>query len=102
MGAPQKRSDDEKRALLAEWRLSGLSRTAFCKSKGIAWKSLGEWMARLEPPVSMPPNSFVDVDIVPDAGTAPLLLELAGSGHCIVVPSDFDVAALRRLVGALC
>lgn len=102
MSAYSKRTDDEKRALLAEWRSSGLSRTGFCKLRSISWKTLGEWATRFEGPVAADQTRFVDVEIVPDPRASPLLLELAGSGHRIQVPSDFDAVSLRRLVGALC
>ena len=102
MATYTKRTDDEKRALLVEWRASGASRTAFCKAQGISWKTLGDWSARLDAPDSTVPTSFADVEVVPDPAAWPLVLELAGSGHRVHVPPAFDVASLRRLVGALC
>lgn len=102
MSPHRKRSPTEKRALLAAWRSSGLTRTAFCGQNGISWKSLGDWAAQLEPAAPPAAARFLTVEVVPDPTAPALVVELAGSGHRVTVPSDFDVVALRRLVGALC
>ena len=102
MSRRTKRTDADKRALLAAWRASGLSKSAFCRDHGLPWKSLSLWQSQFEPPVSPAPMPFVDVVVVPDSAAAPLVVELAGCGHRIHVPPNFDATSLRRLIGALC
>lgn len=93
------RTDEEKRELLATWDASGLSGTRFAKLAGISPTSLRQWSARLD---AGPPTRFVDVEVVAAVTAPPLVIEVAGSGHRVVVPPGFDAAELRRLVAALC
>ena len=96
-------------SLLAEFDSSGQSAGAFARSRGIApWRIYnalqrrsGKLRARrrraAEDRVLLPVRV---VDAKPASGTVGLELVLAG-GHRVALRPDFDVATLRRLLGAL-
>lgn len=92
-----RRTDEQKQALLAAWRASGFGLHRFAREHGVASKSLREWSARW--PVR---PTFLPVQVIPPVRAAGLVVQLAGSGHRVEVPADFDAATLRRLVEALC
>lgn len=97
------RSLEEKRELVAAWRASGLPRTRFAHEQALPVSAFCRWVQAFDEEAGTAPK-FLPVRVVapePRASTA-LVVELAGVGHRIHVPADFDVAALRRLVGALC
>lgn len=95
------RSIDEKRELVSAWQASGLSRTRFARLYGVSPTCLRQWSEKLHP---SPPavTRFVDVELVEPASAPALIVEVAGSGHRVVVPAGFDPSQLRRLVAALC
>src|SRR5687768_9483391 len=95
------RSATEKRELVAAWQSSGLSMTRFAKRAGVSPTSLRQWSGRLRssPTATM---RFVNVEVVETESASPLVVEVAGTGHRVVVPMGFDAAELRRLVAALC
>lgn len=90
----RRRSDEEKRELLAEWRASGLSRAAFARQQGVSPSSLYRWRRALERP------AFVEVVAAEPTGSA-FVLRLPRGVEVDVSPG-FDAAELRRLVQALC
>lgn len=92
-----RRTEEQEQALLAAWRASGIGLNRFARENGLAPKSLREWNARW--PVR---PAFLPVRVVPPARASGLVVQLAGCGHRIEVPSDFDAVSLRRLVEALC
>ena len=94
------RTASEKRRLVAAWRRSGLPRTRFALANGLAPTSFAKWVAALEGAETR----FLPVQVVASspAPGEPFVVELAGVGHRVEVPSTFDDAALRRLVAALC
>lgn len=92
-----RRTEEEKQALLAAWRASGIGLYRFARENGVASKSLREWNTRW--PVR---PAFLPVRMVSPARVAGLVVQLAGCGHRIEVPADFDTVSLRRLVEALC
>jgi transposase-like protein len=95
-------SPDERRALVASWRSSGLSQSRFALGHGVPQSSFSKWVARYKPaPMALP--SFATVEVVDEAPPPPnLLVHLGATGLRVEVPVGFDAAELRRLVGALC
>lgn len=89
-----RRSEDEKRQLLAEWEASGLSKAAFAKQRGVSPNSLHRWHKALKTP------AFVEVLTAPAA--APAFVLRVREAVQLEVPAGFDAAELRRLVDALC
>jgi len=90
--------------LLTELATSGLSTAAFARSRGLPpWKLYNAIQARArraskgaKGPALIP----VRVKEQRRAQASPFELVLAG-GYRVLVPEDFDAAALRRLMGAL-
>ncbi len=97
------RSMSEKRELVVAWRRSGLSASRFGRLAGVSATSLRDWSVGLPPPpATATATQFVDVEVVePDAAPS-LVVEVAHSGHRVIVPPGFDAGELRRLVAVLC
>lgn len=95
------RTAREKQRLVAAWRRSGVPRTRFALEHGVSPTSLAKWAAAAdEAGTQFLPVRVVDATPPPMA--APFVVQLAGAGHRVEVPTDFDPGALRRLVAALC
>ena len=92
------------RAIFAEHRRSGLSITAFCKSRKIVKSSFHRWRSTLEQldPARVKPKlspSFVPVRVVPEVvGVVEVLLP---SGIQLRVPLNADASQIARLVKAV-
>lgn len=91
------RTEDEKQALLAAWHRSGVSLYRFARKNHLSPKTLRAWAA--EGPPAFLPASVVEEEA---PSTSTLVVELAGVGHRIHVPADFEAASLRRLLEVLC
>lgn len=89
----RRRSEEEKRELLAEWESSGLSKAAFAKKHEVSANSLSRWQKALARP------TFVEV-VPPSHGPA-FVLRLRAAVQ-LEVAAGFDAGELRRLVDALC
>lgn len=94
-------------ARIARMKVSGLTAKAFAQQEGVNPHTLEWWRRQLrlrEEEIGAPRPRFVAVEIAQDAPgvTGGFVVHVAGSGHRIEVSADFDAAALRRLVGALC
>jgi hypothetical protein len=97
------------RTLIADWRSSGLSVTAFCRSQAInksgfhRWRNILDQMDRSSPspPASpeptTPATTFVPLRVIPDAVVEVIL----PSGVQLRVPLSADARQLARLVAAL-
>lgn len=96
------RSDAEKRRLLVEFRASGLTCARFAKQRGLSPNSLRQWAARPDLQPAPSKARFVDVDLVDEAVSPLLVIQIAGSGHRVEVRRGFDSGELRRLLAALC
>ena len=96
--------------LLVEFDSSGLSASAFARSKGMpAWKMYGALQRRSgkvrgrRNAARAQSNALLPVRVVdakPTAQPAALELMIAG-GHRVLIGADFDAQTLRRLVEAL-
>ena len=89
-----RRSEEEKRQVLAEWEASGLSKSAFAKKRGLSTNSLHRWAKALKRP------AFVEV-MAPNSAAPAFVLRVREAVQ-VEVPAGFDACELRRLVEALC
>lgn len=95
------RSAEEKRELVSGWHASGLSLTRFARKHGLSPTSLRQWSRALEPS-PLATTAFVQVELVEPVAAPSLVVEVARSGHRVLVPPGFDAGELQRLVRALC
>jgi len=97
--------EPEARAILREWRRSGLSADAFARSRGFSSMRLWYWQKRLggsEAP-STEVVKFVAL-AVPSPAAASMMarqIEIEHGGVRLRVREDLDVAHVARLVSAL-
>ena len=104
--ARPRRSESAGRALVRDWKASGLSQAAFARRRGISAQRLGYWRLRLGqlPPEAAPTDSiFVELPKVTSVGPA-------GIGHVVVelrdgirvrVERGFDPESFRAVVAVL-
>jgi len=98
------------RTIIADWRSSGLSVTAFCRSRNLNKAGFHRWRTILDeldhssttpPPTPDEPKpsppSFVPLRVIPDAVVEVIL----PSGLQLRVPLSADAQQLARLVLAL-
>jgi hypothetical protein len=101
-------TDDEIPSLLEALAASGGNTAAFARERGLTpWKLYDAQRAdaggasrrrRRRKPVT----DFVPVRVVDESGRASASLELVlGSGRRLLIPSGFDEATLRRVLGVL-
>jgi hypothetical protein len=102
----RRRSRHEVEQLVAEFESSGLSRTEFCRERGLALSTLGRYRRRRERPEPTRSNALLAVELssrpetsVAAAGSA-LAVVLRG-GRRIEVGRGFDADALEQLVRVL-
>ncbi len=82
---------------MAEWRKSGLPAWQYAERCGLNLRTLEKWAARVKRERGRPP--VVEVKVPPP--TRAPSLEVVVGGWRVVVPADFDEAALRRLLAVL-
>lgn len=99
------RSDPrEMRGVIRDLKESGLGVRAYAKKLGIPATRLWYWQRRLrvldekQDKASM---DFLPVTVVPDPPSPALLTVEARTGRRILVPTDFDEATVRRLLGVI-
>jgi hypothetical protein len=97
------------RPIIADWRSSGLSVTAFCRARNVNRAGFHRWRTILEQldrspttPLAVPtepksPPVFVPLRVLPDAVVEVIL----PSGLQLRVPLSADAQQLARLVHAL-
>jgi hypothetical protein len=97
------------RPIIADWRSSSLSVTAFCRARNVNKAGFHRWRTILEqldcsptttPPIPAQPQSppvFVPLRVIPDAVVEVIL----PSGLQLRVPLAADAQQLARLVHAL-
>jgi len=94
------------RTIFAEHQHSGLTITAFCKSRKIVKSSFHRWQnnlkqldtARANP---TPSPAFVPVRVVPEATTFTVIEVILPSGIQLRVPLGADASQVSRLAHAL-
>jgi len=94
------------RTIIADWRSSGLSVTAFCRSRNVNKSGFHRWRSTIDqldhtpatpPPALAEPKSspsFVPVRVIPDTFVEVIL----PSGLQLRVPLSADAQQLARLV----
>ena len=94
MSQAQAQREDRWREICREFRDSGMTRKAFCKSRGIALSTLGYWLARLSVPASSPKSSaFVPMGTVELSPRAVLRIRLGGE-----VIAELDLPADETVI----
>ena len=109
--ARQRRSVDEKRSLVAEWRASGLSAREFSQSRGVTKSGLWNWAKMVEretPRVARRAITFAPVHVtrgassVAEAATGRVVLEaLRGDGLRVRVFDGASSGQVEAVVAAL-
>ncbi len=102
----RRRSRQEVEQLIAEYESSGLSRSEFCRERGLGLSTLSryrKWRARQ---ASAGRNAFVAVEVsgrapAPVATTSSALAVVLRGGRRIEVGRGFDTGALEQLVRVL-
>jgi hypothetical protein len=109
MAVHDSRNVERWRSIIADWRRSGLSVTAFCRSRHVNKSGFHRWRNILNqldrsstapPPTPAEPRSspsFVPLRVIPDA----LIEVILPSGLQLRVPLSADVRQLACLVLAL-
>ncbi len=111
----QSMDDADGRALVEEWRASGLSGTSFCRSRGLRPARLHYWRGKLGYPIrcigdqsqamTAPPaptsTGFVQVMAGPTIAPPNTDVSIFVGGLEIRVPPGFDANHLRSIVAAL-
>ena len=94
MSQAQAQREDRWREICREFRDSGMTRKAFCKSRGIALSTLGYWLARLSVPPANPQSSaFVPMGTVELNPRAVLRIRLGSE-----VTAELDLPADRTVI----
>lgn len=97
----------EMRSVLRELERSGLGVTEFARQRGISPGTLGWWRhvlrqrGRGEAREAPDERGFVEVVVDGGAAATSTFEVVLRSGSTVRVPSDFDAAALRRLIATL-
>jgi transposase-like protein len=93
--------EEDARAVVAAWRASGESVSAFARRHGVERRRVARWIRRLE---AMAAPHFHPVRVTgavdPEPLAAAIEIELA-SGERIRLPPGFDADDLRRLFSVL-
>ena len=93
--------EEDARAVVAAWRASGDSLSAFARHHGVQRRRLARWIRRLE---TAAPLHFHPVRVAgavdPQPSPAAIEIELP-SGERIRLPRGFDADDLRRLFSVL-
>ena len=94
MSQAQPKREDRWRKICREFRDSGMTRKAFCESRGIALSTLGYWLARLSvPPASRQSSAFVPMGTVEFSPRAVLRTRLGGE-----VVAELDLPADEMVI----
>lgn len=84
--------------------VSGFSRREYCRRHNLSYHALTYWVRKQGVTPVNPPLALVEVPVAPSvpwrSGDAALRLHLGG-GRMIEIDSDFDAAALARVLTVL-
>ena len=103
---PRRRSRQEVEQLVTEYESSGLSRSEFCRERGLSLSTLSRYRERRARQTPTGRNGLVAVEV---SGRAPASIAATGSalavvlsgGRRIEVGRGFDASALAQLVRVL-
>lgn len=102
----RRRSRAEAGQLVAEYEASGLSRTQFCRERGLSLVTLARYRKRQAQGGTAPGNRWLAVEV---SDTAPTPTTAAGSGLAVALPGGrrievgrgFDADTLVQLLSVL-
>jgi hypothetical protein len=95
-----RRSAEEWRALVSAWQRTELSAAEFGRKHGVNGQRLAWWRWKLAAQPAAPALALVEVTSSPAAVSASAV-EIHVAGKVLVIPADFDAAALRRVLAIL-
>ena len=97
-----RRSREEAERLVSEFEQSGMTRTAFCRGRGVALHTLDYYRRKLGNQEQPRAAQLLPVELVGalPGSSSHLRVELA-SGRRIAVEDGFDGLLLRRLIAVL-
>ena len=92
--------------MVAEYELSGLSRSEFCRERGLGLSTFDRYRTQQKRQAPAGRNAFVAVEVSgrtpgPGAGTGSALAVVLRGGQRIEVGRGFDTGALEQLVRVL-
>lgn len=97
-----RRSREEAERLVSEFAQSGMTRTAFCRGRGIALYTLDYYRRKLGNPEQSRRGQLLPVELVgPLLGRGSHLRVELANGRRIAVEDGFDALLLRRLMAVL-
>jgi hypothetical protein len=100
---PTRLNLERAREMIAAWRESGLTRTAYAERRGICLKTFDRWRSRVEAAERMG-SGLARVGLragVGDVNEAREALRvIPGSPPQVVLPADWDAACLQRVLEA--
>ena len=89
------------RAMIADWRASGLGRAAFAEQQDICLKTFDRWRSRVEGAGRKSDSGLARVAIEPsDREARSALCVIPGTPPQVLLPPDWDSACLRRVLEA--
>ena len=102
----RRRSRAEAEQLVAEYEASGLSRTEFCRGRGLSLATLGRYRKQQSQGETTPGNRWIAVEV---SSTASAPAAASGSGLVVALPGGrrievgrgFDTDTLVRLLSVL-
>ena len=102
----RRRSRAEAEQLVAEYETSGLSRTEFCRERGLSLATLARYRRRHAQGETTPGNRWIAVEV---SGTGPVAAAATGSGLAVALPGGrrievgrgFDNDTLVQLLSVL-
>ena len=102
----RRRSQQEVEQLVAEYESSGLSRSEFCRERGLGLSTLDRYRTQQKRRAPAGRNALVAVEVsgrapVFGAGTGSALAVVLRGGRRIEVGRGFDTGALEQLVRVL-
>ena len=97
-----RRSREEAERLVCEFEQSGMTRTAFCRGRGVSPQMLDYYRRKLGNQMQPRGAQLLPVELVGSspARSSHLRVEL-GNGRRIAVEEGFDALLLRRLMAVL-
>jgi transposase-like protein len=104
------RTREERMAIIADWRASGLPRATYARQHGLSEPTLRMWTRRLEDELNSsllstaPPRidpSFIELALPSLVAAAPASIEVTLAGATVRVPAGVDADTLARVFAAL-
>jgi transposase-like protein len=104
------RTREERMAIIADWRASGLPRATYARQHGLSEPTLRMWTRRLKDELNdsllsaAPPRiepAFIELALPSLVAAAPASIEVTLAGATVRVPAGVDADTLARVFAAL-